>query len=508
MRIAGKMPCKFFSHNYPYENTLCLPPGAIARFGKGGISDISRSADGNLIAVASRIGVWLYDAHTENFLSLIAVQGIGILSAIALSPDSTQIATGDWDGNVVLWDIDSGKNFWTVNYEKRVDSIVFSQNGKHLAVRLADGFVAVLGADDGINAPITAHEKRWAKKSKRTPLANHPKNTPGWLVTFSSNRKSLAGLNKDNSLMLWNVESGEEIQSIKRVTGHGAWITTFRSRSLVHSSKGHYHVISSLNTSAGNDTVRFWNGETLASFTSEGPVVSAAASPNGNLLATGGWDKTITLWSVATEKPIQVFSGHTAEINSLAFSADGRLLASGGGYNWIHQEDGSRAHLNPDGLYAHIGDKDGTVRRFYPDDNHVDKMAKVWEVSTAANIATLENHDALREVAFSPDGTRLATASRKRVNLWCTKTWQRITAFETVEVESLAFSLDGTRLAIGGTWPQQRIQIWDVEKGQRITELSGHKSDVESVAFSPDGALLASGSFDGVIYLWDIGKYN
>ena len=371
--------------------------------------------------------------------------------------------------------------------------------------------MAVLRADDGINAPITAHEKRWAKKSKRTPLANHPKNTPGWLVTFSSNGKSLAVLNKDNSLMLWNVESGEEIQSIERVTGHGEWITTFRSRSLVHSAKEHYHVISFLNTGAGNDTVRFWNGQTLASFTSESRLISAAASPDGNFLATGGWDKTITLWSVATEKPIQAFSGHTGEINSLAFSSDGRLLASGGGYNWIHQEggeDGNSTYRCPDRFYTHTGRKDGAVRHYYADDNHVDKTAKVWEVSTGVNIATLENHDALREVAFSPDGTRLATASRKHVNLWCTKTWQPVTTLETVEVESLAFSFDGTRLAIGGTWPEQRIQIWDVEKGQRITELSGHKSDVESVAFSPDGGLLASGSFDGVIYLWDIGKYN
>ena len=503
------MSRKIFSHNYLYENTLCLPPGAIARFGKGGISDIATSSDGNLVAVASRIGVWLYDAHTEDFLSLIAVQNTGMLSVVALSPDCTQIATGDWDGKVALWDVDSGKNLWCVIHEKQIESIDFSQNGRRLGVRLKDGVGAVLCVDDGTHIPLPALEEKWSRNNiKSIPLTNHPQENCGWFVTFSPNGKHLAGLNKDNSLMVWDIRNGEKIRTVEKVTGHGMWISMFRGQTLGISSVGRYCVISFLNTGAGRDTVRFWNEETLASFTSESRLVSAAASPDGRLFATGGWDRTITLWSVETEKSIRILSGHTGEINALAFSFDGRLLVSGGAYNWIHQkgEDGSINHSSR--FSAIMGDEDGTVRHYYADDNHVDKMAKVWEVSTGANIATLENQDAVREVAFSLDGTRLATASRKHVNLWCTKTWQPVTTLETVEVESLAFSFDSTRLAIGGTWPEQRIQIWDVEKGQRITELSGHKSDVESVAFSPDGHLLASGGFDGVIYLWDIERYN
>ena len=93
------------------------------------------------------------------------------------------------------------------------------------------------------------------------------------------------------------------------------------------------------------------------------------------------------------------------------------------------------------------------------------------------------------------------------VTLWDTKTWHPIATLDTVNFESLAFSPDGSRLLIGGTWPEQRIQIWDVETRELIVELSGHKSDVESFAFSPDSRLLASGGFDGVIYLWDMTHY-
>ena len=69
--MADKLS-EVFAANYPRENTACLPSGAVARFEKGGISDVAISPDENLIAIASRLGVWLYDAHTKDFVSLIA----------------------------------------------------------------------------------------------------------------------------------------------------------------------------------------------------------------------------------------------------------------------------------------------------------------------------------------------------------------------------------------------------------------------------------------------------
>lgn len=150
---------------------------------------------------------------------------------------------------------------------------------------------------------------------------------------------------------------------------------------------------------------------------------------------------------------------------------------------------------------------DGTTSFFSSGGSLVDKTAKVWEVATGENIATLESSGRVKGVAFFPDGKCLATGTTKTVTLWCTKTWQPFAILDTVKFESFAFSPDGSRLAIGGTWPEQRIQVWDIETQQLIVELSGHKSDVESLAFSPDSRLLASGGFDGVIYLWDMTPY-
>ena len=79
--------------------------------------------------------------------------------------------------------------------------------------------------------------------------------------------------------------------------------------------------------------------------------------------------------------------------------------------------------------------------RFYAaDDSQTDTTAKVWEVKSGENIATLGHQQKVTEIAFSPDGSRVATASGKRVNMWCTKTWKAIVTLNTVEVESLAFS--------------------------------------------------------------------
>ena len=348
-------------------------------------------------------------------------------------------------------------------------------------------------------------KEKWKNRNTSKIFVNHQQHDTGWIVAFSHHGKHLAGLNKANALTLWEIETGEKIRKLDRVTGHGEWISIFRGRALVCSPEGHYFVISFLNTD--RDTVRLWNGETVTSFTSETPIISAAVSPDGHLFATGGWDKRVTLWNVNTQKPLCVLEGHTGEINDLAFSHDGSFLVSGGGRNWEHVKDEDGSTLSPTGLYRFRSGADGIVKYFYSGDNAIDTTAKVWDIRAGKNIATLKHFDVINRVAFSPERTRLAVSTHKTVTLWCTQTWQSVLILDTVQIESFAFSPDGTRLAIGGTWPEHRIQIWDVATGELVVELSGHKSDVESVAFFPDGLLLASGGFDGVIYLWNIAPY-
>ncbi|KAJ5992489.1 hypothetical protein N7451_008213 [Penicillium sp. IBT 35674x] len=208
-----------------------------------------------------------------------------------------------------------------------------------------------------------------------------------------------------------------------------------------------------------------WSAELQALEGHSDSVTSVAFSPNGRLLASGSHDDTVRLWNTATGALMETLDDHSVSVWSVAFSPDGRLLAS--------------------------GSHDGTVR--------------LWNTATGAIQETLEGHSGLiRSVAFSPDGRLLASGSYdKTVRLWKTT---RGALQETLDdhsnsVTSVAFSHDGRLLASGSH--DDTVRLWDTETGALQQTLKGHSNSVTSVAFSPDGHLLASGSNDDTLRLWD-----
>jgi len=239
------------------------------------------------------------------------------------------------------------------------------------------------------------------------------------------------------------------------------------------------------------------------------PVLSVAFSPDGRLLASGSWDRTIRLWDVGTGQVVRTLSGHTGWVRSVAFSPDGRLLASGSRDRTIrlwdveagqvvrtlsgHTDWVSSVAFSPDGRLLASGSDDRTIR--------------LWDVGTGQVVRTLSGHTySVNSVAFSPDGRLLASGSVDRtIRLWDVGTGKvvRTLSGHTYSVNSVAFSPDGKLLA-SGSW-DGTIWLWDVGTGQVVRTLSGHTGGVNSVAFSPDGRLLASGSFDETIRLWDVG---
>jgi WD40 repeat protein/lipoprotein NlpI len=411
---------------------------------------VAFSPDGTTIASGSRTSVQLWNLQTGT-----ARQVSGELAwAVAFSPDGGSLAISRGTaGQVAVLDVPTGTTKWTeAKFIGGVNGLAFSRDGM-LAVASGDfdaGEVTLMNAKTGVKAQT---------------LRGHASTV--YSVAFSPDGHTLASGSSDKTIRLWDLSTGAIL-----TPSPPSMLT--EARTLTHT----LHVdcvafapnASVLVSGAGN-SARMWDtstGALLQTMETENGVNAIAFSPDGSL-AAGAALRNVYVWQVPSGAEKLKFQAHPREVTSVAFSADGRLLATTGGYQ--------------------------------------DNSVRLWSVATAGGaltvspVRTLTGHtETAMSVAFSPDNRTLASGSDDgTVRLWDVESGTlRVALKGAGNVRTLTFSSSGEWLAAGG----YGLKMWNA-RTQNEQWVNRGGGPIHSVAFSPDGTLLAVGDADGVLRLRD-----
>ncbi len=192
-------------------------------------------------------------------------------------------------------------------------------------------------------------------------------------------------------------------------------------------------------------------------------VEAMAFSPDGKWLASGSIDNTVRLWEVATGREVRTFSGHTKAVKAVAFSRDGRLLASGS----------------------------------------IDDTTRLWNLDTGREMQRLQGCGSVSALALSDDGRLIASGNmEKSIKLWDRTTGQErntLTGHQGL-ITALVFSPDGNYLVSGSA--DNTIRLWDVASGRTTQTFKGHTDRIRAISFTSDGQVLASAADDGTVRIW------
>jgi WD40 repeat protein len=510
--------------------------------------------DGKLFLAINLDGeLSFFDTSSGKTSLQVDANQVPLYPAVAWSPNNRFLALVGEKGEVSLFELATGKRLHRFTLgEKRQPDNLFGSEGLALS---PDGKTLVVSTWDSVFA--------WDTGTGR--LQREIEDCRG-LSAFSPDGKHLACGDR-NAIRIWDAQS---LQELRRFEDHHDII-----RALTFSADGRRVV------TGQEHLVGLWDvatGKQLNRLPAhQGVVYSLAFARDGKLLASGGDDGSALVWDLPTGTLRQRCAGHHHAAVSLAFSPDGKLLATGDGepYGSIDDREAQIRCWNLD---------DGrVVRRFTGHLNSVESLAfshdgkllassggdaraRVWDPATGKRVCQIRGEQGRRTVRFSPDGQQLLVASTGgTLGLWQAGTDQKVRHFgpqgnDRRYIVHAAFLADGKTIlseeqgdkkeaatlrfwdaesgrelrsvGIQGSHPfysnapsghaispdgtlaattsanreGSTIQVWDTTSGKLLILLRGHTSWVTSLAFAPDGKTLASGSYDTTVLLWDISK--
>ena len=378
-----------------------------------------------------------------NLTSSVFAESISDVYSVAISPDDRLVANSGSNGKISVWEVETGRNLFNIcAHNSHTIGLIFTADSKQLISSSFDRFIKIWDVVSG------------------ECLQSWESAAPLYRIALSNDGQMLAAGGELGSILIWEVSTGK---LLKNLTGHN-----FAVMDVAFQPQGNL-----LASAAYDATVKLWDlttGECVNTLIGHTQIAfSVAFNPNGTQLVSSGFDTLIKIWDVQSGDCLQTMRGHSRVVVNALFSPNGQQIVS--------------------------GSQDLTVR--------------IWEKAETDGwqcIKVLQGHqNNIWSIAVNSTGKKLVSGDLSGVlKFWDVESGQCEKTLRSIPkaVRALALHPEGNILASSSEDCQ--IRLWDLNTDRCLSSTQAHQMAVWQIAFTPDGELLASCGMDGAVKLWDI----